>query len=788
MKIVLLNAFPNLLHSAEREFIERAIAVLRAMGHDARSAVTSDEIVAIHPDLVILTHEFAAKTTDHYTVGLLWSPTQFYRGDEGRVKAIRSWDLVVPINAATRSFARSIHFPLRHHTAVSELDFFPSSPVVRPELPVPTRPSLVYVGAHWDGQRHRPMLQELARLTELHVYGPAKAWEFMPANHRGMIPFDGRSLFRTLNQHGIVLALHKREHVEEQTPTMRVFEACAARCAVITEPMEPLVNLFGDSLHYVDRTQSPGRLARSIADIVERHRADPEGFAAVAERAHQVFRAQASLDRLLPALLEEVAERQAARVRADHLRPVAAPPMEVSAIVRCGSRPLGVVQRAVAALAAQTHPRIGLILVRFAPIDGFEAWVQSVRDTGRFSFVREVPAPGGGRRSAAWWAGLHAVDSDAFCVLDDDDELFHDHVSSLVALLERDPSCDIAYSGVVKREEDGVFLNTHLRFGGEGGVTIEESRELHFMDDFNLDRLLRFDNYIQSNAWVARRRVLDQEVLDDPELEVAEDMYFYLLLASRYRFRFSGRATAVWNWRSNAGDNSMRAVSQQRWAQSVEKLCRRLGQLPFPGGYEGRDVLGVGRIGRKPLDTPYRPASLGTAAAAQRPLLPRRLLKRLLRGASGGRCFLGAGDAPPVDPAAVVCSIDFTQAVLPESVLNVRGLSTLEPWGCWTDGPRLVIDFRNPLPPRFDLYLIGHAYESNHERPVQVSAGADAVTLRLSARTRACRYRVGLRSGPDAHSLVFEIPNPASPASMNQRSQDTRRLGLALVRMDLVEP
>jgi hypothetical protein len=787
MKIALLNAFPNLLYSAEREFIARAVAVLGALGHEARSAVTSDEIIAFDPDLVILTHEFAAKTTDHYTVGLLWSPTQFYRGDEERIKAIRSWDLVVPINAATRRFARSIHFPLRHRTAVSDLDFYPSAPAGDLGPPDPARLSLIYVGAHWDGLRHRAMLEELARLTDLHVYGPAKAWEFLPTNYRGMIPFDGRSMFETLNRHGIVLALHKREHAEEETPTMRVFEACAARCAVITEPMQPLVDLFGDSLHYVDRTQSPGRLARSVATIVERFRADPALFAQTTAQAHQHFLAKASLQRLMSALLEEVAARKALQARPAATAAVPAAAMEVCAIIRCGSRPLAIVQRAVASLAAQTHPRIALILVRFAEIPGFDAWLQDLRASGRFTSVREVPAPGGGLRSAAWWAGLRAVRSDAFCVLDDDDELFREHIASLVEVLEGDPDSDVAYSGVVKQEEDGVFLNTHLRFGGEGGVTIEERRALHFLDDFNLDRLLRFDNYIQSNAWVARRRVLDDDVLDDPELEVAEDMYFYLLLASRYRFRFSGRATALWNWRSNAGDNSMRAVSQQRWVQAVEQLRRRLGAVPFPGGYQGRDLLGVGRVARRPLDAPSPQASLGAAPPPLRPALSRVLAKRVLRLASGGRCFLNATDRAPCDPAHIVCSIDFTQALLPDSVVNVRGLSTLEAWGCWTDGPRLVLDFRSPLPPRFTLHLIGHAHQHNHELPVRLSAGAEVATLHMSARTRACRYRVPMVSGRDAHSLVFEIPNPCSPASMDSRSQDTRRLGIGLLRLDIVD-
>ena len=175
MKIAFLNAFPNLSHSAEREFIQRCLSVLNKMGHVAIEVSTSDDILTFAPTFVVITHEFAAKTTPHFTVGLLWGPTQFYKNDIQRLKAIRSWDLIVPINAATRTFARDIHFPIRHSSAVSDLDFFPSSPINDIEFPDPATLSLAYVGAHWDGQRHEQLFRALADTVDLHVYGPPGA-------------------------------------------------------------------------------------------------------------------------------------------------------------------------------------------------------------------------------------------------------------------------------------------------------------------------------------------------------------------------------------------------------------------------------------------------------------------------------------------------------------------------------------------------------------------------------------------------------------------------------------
>jgi phosphoglycerol transferase len=780
MKVALLNAFPNLRHSAEREFIERCVAVLGAMGHEAHRVVTSDDTMAVDPDVVIVTHDFVAKTTDHYTVGLLWSPTTFYKDDEERLKAIRSWDLVVPINAATRRFAKDLHFPTRHDTAVSGLDFFPSAPLADLPPPDPSSLGLAYVGAHWDGQRHGPLLQELARRTDLHVYGPEKAWTSLPEAYRGPIPFDGHSLVRTLNRHGIVLALHKPEHVQEETPSMRVFEACAARCVVVTERMQPLLELFGDTVHTLEGGSSPARQATEIADIVAHYRRHPDAFMRAAARTHEVFRARASLEHLLGALLSDVETRRAAeRVR---LAPRADDPT-VTVIIRCGSRPLSVVQRAVASLAAQTYHSIGLLFVRFDAIDGFAPWLEALRAGGRFVAVREVTAPGGGLRSASMWAGLRAVDSELFSMLDDDDELFRDHLASLVEVLRRDAGCDFAFGGGIRQEEDGAFLNDHPRFKGDLDNPVPERRALRFLDDFNLDRLLRYDNMILSHSWVARRRVLDDEVLADPALEVGEDVYLYLLLASRHRFRHSGRATVLWNWRSRAGDNSMLAVSQQRWARCAEAIGRRLAHVEFPGGYQGRDILGTGRVQRRA----YAPYRAPQQAATRQATGPRGRVKTLLRLVSGERAFLSAADAPPGDPGRIVHTIDFTQPVLPAAVANVRGLSTTEPWGCWTDGPRLVIEFRSPLPPRFAVHLIGHAFRSCHLLPVRVTVGLDESVLRLSARLRAARYEVALDNQDAARVLEFHIPKPARPADHKPGSGDTRQLGLALVRLDIVE-
>lgn len=607
MKIAILTAFPNLSFSAEREFINRSVFVLSELGHSPRAVASSDEIYNFDPDVVVVTHQFAPKLTDHYTAGFLWNPTAFFRNDIEQLKAIRSWDLAIPINAGTRTFGQDVRFSEFLKRDVSNVDFYPSCQEFDVETPDASRLSLAYVGIHWDGNRHDHLIRALADKVDLNIYGPPNAWKHLPHNYRGIIPFDGQSLVRTLNKHGAVLAIHKQEHRAEDTPSMRVFEAVAARCLVITEPLKPIVDIFGDSPIYLDHSKNPDQTAADIARALENLRQHPEEFKYRVQASHSAFRASASLEVLWRKLIDDVRTRRAERCAPYVARRDDA---AISVIIRCGSRPLSMVARAVESITRQSYRDIGIIFARFAPIDGLNHFVSELEASGHLLFVRVVDAPGDGVRSAAMWAGLRSVETPYFALLDDDDELFETHFSDLMQILDGNADIDLAYSGVIQHEEEdlnrleqmGDDRNAdsrvykqlkHSRFEGDAASKIAERRALCFFDDFDLDRMLKYDSFITCNSWLARRSVLTGPVLEDPGLEVAEDLYFLLLLLARRKFAFSGTVSAIWNWRSATLNNSMRIEPAQRWEASLERIARRLAHHDF-GGYPGRIVLGVG--------------------------------------------------------------------------------------------------------------------------------------------------------------------------------------------------
>ena len=746
VKVALLDPFPARTASSDRLLIDRCLDVLARLGHRGSMVCCSDELLAEDPDFVIIPNHLVPKLTHHFTVGLLLSPTQLYSDNLEIRSAIRSWDLAVPVNVSTRRFARDLHFPVRHERAVSQMNFYPSAATAAVSFPAPVSFGLAYVGIGDCSVARQRLLVALAGLLRLHVYGPADIWGFVNEAYRGPAP---DRLVEVLNRHGAALVLHDPAYVDEGVPSAAIFEALAAKCLVITDAMPALRPLFGDSLCMVDISGSPDAAARAIAATVQNLQARPEAFVRKVKNAQEVFLAQASLERLLEDLILEVRDRL--RIR-DEAAAEGAEAPAITVILRCGGRPLAMLERAVASLRRQTHRRIGLVLVRFAAVEGFEAWLDEERRRGRFLFVREVVCAATGIRSQTMWAGLRSVETEQFCMLDDDDENFPDHLAELAALLRTHREIALVYTGAVRQEEDGVLLNLEPRFAGDRDVRVAERRALQKFDDFDLERLLVADCFIQSNAWLARREVLTPEVLDDPELEVAEDLYFYLLLASRHKFLFSGTATALWNWRTMARDNSATMVMQPVWEDCVERVRRRLSNVSFP----------MRRIGMK---------------------APRII------GGRGGRPEPEEADAPA--PAAELdvaggFEIVFSAPRMPKFVMRWKGLSGAEPWGRWSEGPELVLKFWKPLPSRFVLAVQGYAFESNHEQPIVVQVGERTAEIVMPGAFSECFYDTTIDNPDGADSMVFRIPNPQAPSDRwPGQIYDNRLLGMALMRLQV---
>ena len=143
---------------------------------------------------------------------------------------------------------------------------------------------------------------------------------------------------------------------------------------------------------------------------------------------------------------------------------------------------------------------------------------------------------------------------------------------------------------------------------------------------------------------------------------------------------------------------------------------------------------------------------------------------------------------PPAAPsyrASLEEGIAFAKPGYPEFVARAEGISQTEPFGRWTDGPKAVIVFKDPLPKKFELVVTGAAYGPNVGQPVKVNIGSVTQEIMFNADMNkdAETQRLSINLEQPADRIEFLVPRPTQPAN-----GDVRRLGIALVELKIETP
>ncbi|MEM1365563.1 MAG: glycosyltransferase, partial [Pseudomonadota bacterium] len=462
---------------------------------------------------------------------------------------------------------------------------------------------LCYVGVHWDGHRHSGVLKELARRNLIRIYGPRDSWVHVGEAWAGFIPFDGTSLLSTLESHGAVLCLHKDEHVQCNTPSMRIFEALAVGAIPICDGIQ----FAKDNISEFARFVEPDLNAVEMADCIEGHldavNADLDDAQTMGARGNEWLNNNFSLEQRLTDVVlpfvktvrqnmypqqiatsartssAKLAKPATARFSNPFLRKALVGHVpECTVVVRGGGRDIKLLRRALMSLeaCAENGAPIQALVVDYLGRSDIEKKCTDRRYN--HLHVQYHNCENTGYRSTALWCGINAVETQFVAHMDDDDTIFPNHYHLLLDTIKTS-DLDFAYSGVVRHEDEPGFYSKPPNFEGPLDQEIQEPRELKFLDRYSRSRLLRYDNYIQSNAWIARTKWLQPRLGNDPNLEVVEDMYLYLLSLNDKGFAFTGSATAVWHWRSQSEDNSMLSFGPVRWSANLERVGRRAANL-----------------------------------------------------------------------------------------------------------------------------------------------------------------------------------------------------------------
>lgn len=136
--------------------------------------------------------------------------------------------------------------------------------------------------------------------------------------------------------------------------------------------------------------------------------------------------------------------------------------------------------------------------------------------------------------------------------------------------------------------------------------------------------------------------------------------------------------------------------------------------------------------------------------------------------------------------------IDFSKKGYPKFLKAVYGLSAWEDWGRWSDAnesefPNAVdLVFKEKLPKKFQIELSSKAFGPNIGKPVEVVVDNKSYFFTpTNSDTNVNLIEIYDNKNDDVIRLI--IPTPISPKQLNNQSDDTRKLGIGLIRLRILE-
>ncbi len=152
------------------------------------------------------------------------------------------------------------------------------------------------------GANFKLLFTLLDQTDYFNVYGHESQWRHAPKSYKGHIKHDGTSIIKTMNKSGVCLVVHSPDHFEGRTPTAKIFEAAAAGCVIISDRHPFVTEEFGDAVLYIDKGTG-AEIFKQIEDHMRWIRENPEDARKLAQRAHEIFITNFTLEEQLKSLI-----------------------------------------------------------------------------------------------------------------------------------------------------------------------------------------------------------------------------------------------------------------------------------------------------------------------------------------------------------------------------------------------------------------------------------------------------------------------------------------------------
>lgn len=161
---------------------------------------------------------------------------------------------------------------------------------------------LFFCGTRWDkrrGEDYDEFFNLLDKSGYFSAYGPKHSWKQYPKSYGGKLPFDHVILAEKMQESGIGLVLHNKDHYEQNIPSTRIFELSAASMMIISENMKFVEDMFGDNVLYINPSLPPKELFLDIDKHMQWIKDNPLKAREMAKNANQIFQENFVLENLL---------------------------------------------------------------------------------------------------------------------------------------------------------------------------------------------------------------------------------------------------------------------------------------------------------------------------------------------------------------------------------------------------------------------------------------------------------------------------------------------------------
>lgn len=573
MKIAIHSCF---FSSGESATAQNFMAAGKNKGFDVREFHNTQEIEAFEPDFVINFNFLFPKLTRFPTYAAVGAPLE--EVPEFFLPYLLTFDgYVASSGHKMQGFATDLCFST--HKAPPVL-YCSGHYVPDFKIPLngPENAKLTYCGHNWD-KRYLTLLELLSKHEWFSVYGLPDRWKNTKVTYQGEIPYDEHSLLETYRQAGVGLSLQGASFVSYDIMTNRIFEITAAGAVAIVQRMPFIEEHFGDSVLYIDHTKSETDLYKDVVSHMDWIRNNPKEAAEKAERANQILKDKFSSEIMLDRYVEY--HNESMKYGGWSLPTSKESQPEVAVIVRAGGRPIEMLRRAFDSLKKQIYKNIRPILVLYKKPDYLEDFLEEY--SSFFSKI-DIVECWDGIRSTTLWAGLNYVYDQKIpylCILDDDDEFFPNHISNLFETLQKNNkkggNAQWAYSLWLEEHKEKKFTY----------CSIEENRSFRFYAPF-AKSIQDESQYLSPTSVFIKTSLLDDDILQDPNMHTGEDGYLWQFLFSKNLPVPSFRATALQHLH---GENSNFETDPRRSFDLLKLKTRFLGKRRLDGRFLTTDII-----------------------------------------------------------------------------------------------------------------------------------------------------------------------------------------------------